>query len=45
MITDHGGTNPLEAGAYLVELIRKVLDAQASGVAREDGSLGSGCPR
>jgi ethanolamine ammonia-lyase small subunit len=38
MITDHGGTNPLEAGAYLVELIRKVLDAQASGVARQDGS-------
>jgi ethanolamine ammonia-lyase small subunit len=34
MITDHGGTNPLEAGAYLVELIRKVLDARASGVAR-----------
>lgn len=38
MITDHGGTNPLEAGAYLVELIRKVLDAKASGVAREDGT-------
>jgi ethanolamine ammonia-lyase small subunit len=38
MITDHGGTNPLEAGAYLVELIRKVLDARASGVAREDGA-------
>lgn len=38
MITDNGGTNPLEAGAYLVELIRKVLDAQASGVAREGGS-------
>lgn len=35
MITDHGGTNPLEAGAYLVELIRRVLDARASGVARD----------
>jgi ethanolamine ammonia-lyase small subunit len=33
MITDHGGVNPLEAGAYLVELIRRVLAAQASGVA------------
>jgi ethanolamine ammonia-lyase small subunit len=33
MITDHGGINPLEAGAYLVELIRRVLAAQASGVA------------
>jgi ethanolamine ammonia-lyase small subunit len=35
MITDHGGTNPLEAGAFLVELVRKVLDARASGVARD----------
>jgi ethanolamine ammonia-lyase small subunit len=35
MITDHGGTNPLEAGAYLVELIREVLEARASGVARD----------
>jgi ethanolamine ammonia-lyase small subunit len=32
MITEHGGTNPLEAGAYVVELIRKILDHQASGV-------------
>jgi ethanolamine ammonia-lyase small subunit len=36
MITDHGGVNPLEAGAYLVELIREVLAAQASGVARAE---------
>lgn len=36
MITDHGGTNPLEAGAYLVELIRRILAARASGVARDD---------
>lgn len=32
MITAHGGTNPLEAGAYVVELIRKSLKFQASGV-------------
>jgi len=32
MITAHGGTNPLEAGAYIVELIRKSLKYQASGV-------------
>lgn len=31
MITEHGGTNPLEGGAYVVELIRKILDHQASG--------------
>lgn len=36
MITDHGGTNPLEGGAYLVELIRRILAARASGVARDD---------
>jgi ethanolamine ammonia-lyase small subunit len=45
MITDHGGVNPLEAGAYLVELIRRVLAAQASGVALagadRDGSGGA----
>lgn len=32
MITYHGGTNPLEAGAYVVELIKKTLKHQASGV-------------
>jgi ethanolamine ammonia-lyase small subunit len=32
MITEHGGTNPLEAGAFVVELIRKTLKYQASGV-------------
>jgi ethanolamine ammonia-lyase small subunit len=42
MITDHGGVNPLEAGAYLVELIRKVLTAQASGVALSDATVEGG---
>lgn len=32
MITYHGGTNPLEAGAFVVELIKKTLKHQASGV-------------
>ncbi len=32
MITDHGGTNPLEAGAYVVEHVRTVIANQASGV-------------
>ena len=32
MITRHGGTTPLEAGAYVVELIKKTLKYQASGV-------------
>jgi ethanolamine ammonia-lyase small subunit len=32
MITDNGGTNPLEAGAYVVEHVRTVLANQASGV-------------
>jgi ethanolamine ammonia-lyase small subunit len=32
MITEHGGTNPLEAGAFVVELIRKTLKYEASGV-------------
>jgi ethanolamine ammonia-lyase small subunit len=32
MITVHGGTNPLEAGAYVVELIQKTLKYGASGV-------------
>lgn len=32
MITVHGGTNPLEGGAYVVELIQKTLKYGASGV-------------
>lgn len=32
MITNAGGTNPLEGGAYVVELIKKTLKYQASGV-------------
>ncbi|NUQ38203.1 MAG: ethanolamine ammonia-lyase subunit EutC [Caldilineales bacterium] len=32
MITNNGGINPLEAGAYVVELIKKTLEFQASGV-------------
>src|SRR6056297_3576113 len=31
MITEHGGTNPLEAGAYVVELAKRMLAHQASG--------------
>ena len=33
MITENGGTNPMEAGAFVVEHIRKVIAAKASGVA------------
>lgn len=32
MITTHGGTNPLEAGAYIVEFIKKMINYGASGV-------------
>ncbi|SIQ58832.1 Ethanolamine ammonia-lyase light chain [Alkalispirochaeta americana] len=32
MITTQGGTNPLEAGAYIVEQVKKYLQYQASGV-------------
>ncbi|GAA4903966.1 ethanolamine ammonia-lyase subunit EutC [Tessaracoccus lubricantis] len=32
MITTHGGTNPLEAGAYIVEFIKRMLKYSASGV-------------
>lgn len=32
MITMHSGTNPLEGGAYIVEMIKKTLQYQASGV-------------
>ncbi len=33
MITAHGGTNPLEAGAYVVEFVQRMLTNKASGVA------------
>ncbi len=32
MITQNGGTNPLEAGAFVVEHVKTVLAAQASGI-------------
>lgn len=32
MITANGGTNPLEAGAYVVEHVKNVVQAQASGI-------------
>ncbi len=32
MITENGGTNPMEAGAFVVEHVRTVLKAQGSGV-------------
>ena len=32
MITRNGGTNPLEAGAFIVEQVKKYLKYQASGV-------------
>lgn len=32
MITTHGGTNPLEAGAYVVEVVKRMIKHSASGV-------------
>jgi ethanolamine ammonia-lyase small subunit len=32
MITSNGGTNPLEAGAFVVEMIKKMLKYKASGI-------------
>lgn len=32
MITTHGGTNPLEAGAYIVEFVKRMIKHSASGV-------------
>lgn len=32
MITTSGGTNPLEAGAYIVEFVKRIIKASASGV-------------
>lgn len=31
MITEHGGVNPLEAGAYVVEFAKRMLEHRASG--------------
>ena len=38
MITQHGGTNPLEGGAFLVEMIKKTLKYQASGIELKEKS-------
>ncbi len=38
MITQYGGTNPLEGGAFVVELIKKTLKYQASGVVLKEKS-------
>ena len=40
MITMHGGTNTLEGGAFVVELIKKTLKYQASGVDLKEKSSG-----
>ena len=40
MITQHGGTNTLEGGAFVVELIKKTLKYQASGVELREKSSG-----
>ena len=40
MITDNGGTNPLEAGAYVVEQLQRILRHQASGVALRQAAAG-----
>lgn len=42
MITVHGGTNPLEAGAYVVELIQKTLKHGVSGVELRERTSASG---
>ncbi|MBX7235045.1 MAG: ethanolamine ammonia-lyase subunit EutC [Caldilineales bacterium] len=42
MITNAGGTNPLEGGAYVVELIKKTLKFQASGVELKLKTSGGG---
>jgi ethanolamine ammonia-lyase small subunit len=42
MITANGGTNPLEGGAYVVELIKKTLKYQASGVELKLKTAGAG---
>ncbi|MFN7036633.1 MAG: ethanolamine ammonia-lyase subunit EutC [Bellilinea sp.] len=42
MITVHGGTNPLEGGAYVVDMIKKTLQYQASGVELKLKTSGQG---
>jgi ethanolamine ammonia-lyase small subunit len=42
MITNNGGTNTLEGGAFVVEMIKKTLKFQASGVALREKSSGEG---
>jgi ethanolamine ammonia-lyase small subunit len=32
-IFDNGGTNPLEAGAYIIQMVKRMMQHQASGVA------------
>jgi ethanolamine ammonia-lyase small subunit len=40
MITQNGGTNPLEGGAFVVETIKKTLKYQASGVELKEKASG-----
>ncbi|GAB97881.1 ethanolamine ammonia-lyase small subunit [Kineosphaera limosa] len=40
MITAHGGTNPLEAGAYVVEFVQRMLKYSASGVRLREAAAG-----
>lgn len=40
MITQNGGTNPLEGGAFVVETIKKTLKHQASGVELKEKTSG-----
>lgn len=41
MITENGGTNPLEAGAFVVEHVKNVLAHQASGIELRREASGS----
>lgn len=41
MITTHGGTNPLEAGAYVVEVVKKMIQHGASGVKLRELATGA----
>jgi len=40
MITENGGTNPLEAGAFVVEHVKTVIQAQASGMQLRQEQIG-----
>lgn len=42
MITAHGGTNPLEAGAYVAEFVQRMLRFGASGVRLRDAVSAGG---